>query len=175
MVIELKGVYQVIFCYLLGVWGGKSLKISFFFFPLWWGALEIVFADDLLFCPSSEVKLSLASFLSDRIVDEILEALSGSQNTLVSTGSGYMLVIVQEESKFSVVFVSYNIWIFCACQAEHLVRKGRPLVQQESVDLDVPEVRTSKRNTMELMEAERLEDLESCMVSILSTGFDPEV
>ena len=31
----------------------------------------------------SEVKLSLASFLSDRIVDEILEALSSSQHTLV--------------------------------------------------------------------------------------------
>lgn len=31
----------------------------------------------------SEVKLSLASFLSDRIVDEILEALSTSQLTLV--------------------------------------------------------------------------------------------
>lgn len=38
----------------------------------------------LLFFSFSEVKLSLASFLSDRIVDEILEALSGSQNTLVS-------------------------------------------------------------------------------------------
>uniref|UniRef100_A0A8C8D1C8 CARMIL C-terminal domain-containing protein n=1 Tax=Oncorhynchus tshawytscha TaxID=74940 RepID=A0A8C8D1C8_ONCTS len=33
----------------------------------------------------SEVKLSMASFLSDRIVDEILESLSRSQNTLVST------------------------------------------------------------------------------------------
>uniref|UniRef100_A0A4W5RFJ6 Capping protein regulator and myosin 1 linker 1 n=1 Tax=Hucho hucho TaxID=62062 RepID=A0A4W5RFJ6_9TELE len=33
----------------------------------------------------SEVKLSVASFLSDRIVDEILESLSCSQNTLVST------------------------------------------------------------------------------------------
>lgn len=32
---------------------------------------------------ASEVKLSLASFLSDRIVDEILEALSTSQLTLV--------------------------------------------------------------------------------------------
>uniref|UniRef100_A0A4W6C404 Capping protein regulator and myosin 1 linker 1 n=1 Tax=Lates calcarifer TaxID=8187 RepID=A0A4W6C404_LATCA len=32
----------------------------------------------------SEVKLSLASFLSDRIVDEILEALSASQHTLMS-------------------------------------------------------------------------------------------
>lgn len=79
----------------------------------------------------SEVKLSLASFLSDRIVDEILEALSGSQNTL----------------------------------AEHLVRKGRPLVQQESLDLDVPEVRTSKRSTMELLEAERLDDIETCMMT----------
>uniref|UniRef100_A0A6Q2WX94 CARMIL C-terminal domain-containing protein n=1 Tax=Esox lucius TaxID=8010 RepID=A0A6Q2WX94_ESOLU len=33
----------------------------------------------------SEVKLNMASFLSDRIVDEILESLSCSQNTLVST------------------------------------------------------------------------------------------
>lgn len=47
------------------------------------------------------------------------------------------------------------------------MRKGRPLVQQESMELDVPEVRTSKRNTMELLEAERLDDLETCMVSIL--------
>lgn len=36
-----------------------------------------------LFLCLSEVKLSLASFLSDRIVDEILEALSTSQLTLV--------------------------------------------------------------------------------------------
>ncbi|XP_066538421.1 F-actin-uncapping protein LRRC16A-like [Hoplias malabaricus] len=79
----------------------------------------------------SEVKLSLASFLSDRIVDEILEALSSSQNTL----------------------------------AEHLVSKGRPLVQQESLDLDVPEVRAPKRGTMELLEAERLDDLETCMMT----------
>uniref|UniRef100_A0A674C9W2 Capping protein regulator and myosin 1 linker 1 n=1 Tax=Salmo trutta TaxID=8032 RepID=A0A674C9W2_SALTR len=79
----------------------------------------------------SEVKLSLASFLSDRIVDEILEALSGSQHTL----------------------------------ADHLVRKERPLVQQESVDLDVPEERAPKRATTELNEAERLEDLETCMMT----------
>uniref|UniRef100_A0AAR2LZ24 CARMIL C-terminal domain-containing protein n=1 Tax=Pygocentrus nattereri TaxID=42514 RepID=A0AAR2LZ24_PYGNA len=79
----------------------------------------------------SEVKLSLASFLSDRIVDEILEALSSSQNTL----------------------------------AEHLVSKGRPLVQQESLDLDVPEMRVPKRGTMELLEGERLDDLETCMMT----------
>lgn len=36
---------------------------------------------------ASEVKLSLASFLSDRIVDEILEALSTSQLTLVRVDS----------------------------------------------------------------------------------------
>lgn len=56
--------------------------------------------------------------------------------------------------------------ILCTHQAEHLVRKGRPLVQQESLDLDVPEVRTSKRSTMELLEAERLDDIETCMVSL---------
>uniref|UniRef100_A0A4W5Q6U2 Capping protein regulator and myosin 1 linker 1 n=1 Tax=Hucho hucho TaxID=62062 RepID=A0A4W5Q6U2_9TELE len=79
----------------------------------------------------SEVKLSLASFLSDRIVDEILEALSGSQHTL----------------------------------ADHLVRKERPLVQEESVDLDVTEERAPKRATTELNEAERLEELETCMMT----------
>ncbi|XP_054477478.1 F-actin-uncapping protein LRRC16A-like [Anoplopoma fimbria] len=79
----------------------------------------------------SEVKLSLASFLSDRIVDEILEALSTSQLTL----------------------------------ADHLVRRGRPLVRQESVDLDVPEEKIPKRASTELLEAERLEDLETCMMT----------
>ncbi|KAK5601767.1 F-actin-uncapping protein LRRC16A [Crenichthys baileyi] len=79
----------------------------------------------------SEVKLSLASFLSDRIVDEILEALSTSQLTL----------------------------------ADHLVRRGRPLVQQESVDLYVHEEKIPKRASAEILEAERLEDLETCMTS----------
>ncbi|KAM4580155.1 F-actin-uncapping protein LRRC16A-like [Odontesthes bonariensis] len=79
----------------------------------------------------SEVKLSLASFLSDRIVDEILEALSTSQHTL----------------------------------ADHLVRRGRPLVQQESVDLDITEVKIPKRASTEILEAERLEDLETCMMT----------
>ncbi|XP_074539114.1 F-actin-uncapping protein LRRC16A-like isoform X2 [Halichoeres trimaculatus] len=79
----------------------------------------------------SEVKLSLASFLSDRIVDEILEALSSSQLTL----------------------------------ADHLVRRGRPLVQQDSVDLDVPEEKIPKRASTEILEAERLDDLETCMMT----------
>ncbi|XP_055083820.1 F-actin-uncapping protein LRRC16A-like isoform X2 [Periophthalmus magnuspinnatus] len=79
----------------------------------------------------SEVKLSLASFLSDRIVDEILEALSTSQHTL----------------------------------ADHLVQRGRPLVQQESVDLDVPEEKIPKRASTEILEGERLDDLETCMMT----------
>ncbi|XP_061919365.1 F-actin-uncapping protein LRRC16A-like isoform X2 [Entelurus aequoreus] len=79
----------------------------------------------------SEVKLSLASFLSDHIVDEILEALSTSQHTL----------------------------------ADHLVQRGRPLVQQESVDMDVPEEMIHKRASAEILEGERLEDLESCMMT----------
>ncbi|CAL8289179.1 unnamed protein product [Merluccius merluccius] len=78
----------------------------------------------------SEVKLSLASFLSDRIVDEILEALSSSQHTL----------------------------------ADHLVRRGRPLLQQESLDPDAPEERVPKRASTEILEGERLDDLE-CMMT----------
>ncbi|XP_034031124.1 F-actin-uncapping protein LRRC16A-like isoform X2 [Thalassophryne amazonica] len=87
----------------------------------------------------SEVKLSLASFLSDRIVDEILEALSSSQHTL----------------------------------ADHLVCRGRPLVQQESVDLDVPEEKIPKRASTEILEAERLEDLETCM-TLCCTSMTPK-
>ncbi|XP_068591580.1 F-actin-uncapping protein LRRC16A-like isoform X2 [Cebidichthys violaceus] len=87
----------------------------------------------------SEVKLSLASFLSDRIVDEILEALSTSQLTL----------------------------------ADHLVRRGRPLVQQDSVDLDVPEEKIPKRASTEILDAERLEDLETCMI-LCCTSMTPK-
>nr|XP_055065406.1 F-actin-uncapping protein LRRC16A-like isoform X5 [Misgurnus anguillicaudatus] len=87
----------------------------------------------------SEVKLSLASFLSDRIVDEILEALSSSQQTL----------------------------------AEHLSGKGRPLLQQSSLDMDVPEEKVSKRSTTELMEAERLDDMETCM-TLCCTSMTPK-
>nr|XP_057941349.1 F-actin-uncapping protein LRRC16A-like isoform X1 [Doryrhamphus excisus] len=87
----------------------------------------------------SEVKLSLASFLSDHIVDDILEALSTSQHTL----------------------------------ADHLVRRGRPLVQQESVDMDVPEERIPKRASTEILEGERLDDLESCM-TLCCTSMTPK-
>ncbi|KAF6725438.1 Leucine-rich repeat-containing protein 16A [Oryzias melastigma] len=87
----------------------------------------------------SEVKLSLASFVTDRIVDEILEVLSASQLTL----------------------------------ADHLVRRGRPLVQHESVDLDVPEEKIRKRASAEILEAERLDDLEACM-TLCCTSMTPK-
>ena len=40
------------------------------------------------------------------------------------------------------------------------------MVQQESVDLDVPEEKIPKRASTEILEAERLEDLETCMVGL---------
>lgn len=40
------------------------------------------------------MKLSLASFLSDRIVDEILEALSTSQLTLVKSKTAYLFFFI---------------------------------------------------------------------------------
>lgn len=55
---------------------------------------------------------------------------------------------------------------FLSSQADHLVRRGRPLVQQGSVDLDVPEEKIPKRASTELVEADRLEDLETCMVDL---------
>lgn len=81
-----------------------------------------------------------------------------------------MLVIVKEQKRLvGLVFfflVFFKFCVLCAYQAEHLVTKGRPLAQQEFLDSDVQEVRTSKRSTIELLEAERLDDLETCMVSI---------
>lgn len=82
----------------------------------------------------SEVKLVVASFLSDRIVDEILDALSHSHHKL----------------------------------AEHLTRRGKPLPHQESLEIESAEDRSVRRTTItieDLTEMERLEDLDTCMMT----------
>ncbi|XP_069709403.1 F-actin-uncapping protein LRRC16A isoform X4 [Phaenicophaeus curvirostris] len=82
----------------------------------------------------SEVKLTVASFLSDRIVDEILDALSHCHHKL----------------------------------ADHLTRRGKPLPQQESVEIELAEEKPTKRSVItveELTEIERLEDLDTCMMT----------
>ncbi|XP_068093101.1 F-actin-uncapping protein LRRC16A isoform X2 [Hyperolius riggenbachi] len=81
----------------------------------------------------SEVKLTVASFLSDRIVDEILDALSSSHHRL----------------------------------AEHLTKRGKPLLHQESLEIETVEEKPTKRSTIitieEFTEMERLEELDTCM------------
>ncbi|XP_069814012.1 F-actin-uncapping protein LRRC16A [Dendropsophus ebraccatus] len=82
----------------------------------------------------SEVKLTVASFLSDRIVDEILDALSSSHHKL----------------------------------ADHLTKRGKPLPHQESLEIETVEERPTKRSVPtieELTEMERLEDLDTCMMT----------
>lgn len=82
----------------------------------------------------SEVKLTVASFLSDRIVDEILDALSHCHHKL----------------------------------ADHLTRRGKPLPQQESLEIELAEEKQTKRSTItveDLTEIERLEDLDTCMMT----------
>ncbi|XP_071403379.1 F-actin-uncapping protein LRRC16A-like [Centroberyx affinis] len=94
----------------------------------------------------SEVKLSLASFLSDRIVDEILESLSRSQHTL----------------------------------ADHLTRKGQPLLRQEpqmeAEVLDETVLQPENQNQNQDKELDqnrnqtqsqdhRLEEMDTCMMS----------
>ncbi|XP_073534973.1 F-actin-uncapping protein LRRC16A isoform X2 [Phyllobates terribilis] len=82
----------------------------------------------------SEVKLTVASFLSDRIVDEILDALSSSHHKL----------------------------------ADHLTKRGKPLPHQESMEIETVEERPVKRSVPtieELSEMERLEDLDTCMMT----------
>uniref|UniRef100_A0A8B9VQL8 Capping protein regulator and myosin 1 linker 1 n=1 Tax=Anas zonorhyncha TaxID=75864 RepID=A0A8B9VQL8_9AVES len=87
----------------------------------------------------SEVKLTVASFLSDRVVDEILDALSHCHHKL----------------------------------ADHLTRRGKPLPQQESLEIELAEEKPTKRSILmveELTEVERLEDLDTCMVRHISSA-----
>ncbi|XP_073080289.1 F-actin-uncapping protein LRRC16A isoform X1 [Manis javanica] len=82
----------------------------------------------------SEVKLTVASFLSDRIVDEILDALSRCHHRL----------------------------------ADHFSRRGKSLSQQESLAFELAEekpVRPSVIAVEELTDMERLEDLDTCMIT----------
>ncbi|KAF6074113.1 capping protein regulator and myosin 1 linker 1 [Phyllostomus discolor] len=82
----------------------------------------------------SEVKLTVASFLSDRIVDEILDALSHSHHTLT----------------------------------EHFARRGRTLPAAEAPDVEPADEKPARRlapAAEELTEAERLEDLDTCMMT----------
>ncbi|XP_014644193.1 PREDICTED: leucine-rich repeat-containing protein 16A isoform X2 [Ceratotherium simum simum] len=81
----------------------------------------------------SEVKLTVASFLSDRIVDEILDALSHCHHKL----------------------------------ADHFSRRGKTL-PQESLEVELAEEKPVKRSMVtveELTEIERLEDLDTCMMT----------
>ncbi|XP_012588409.1 PREDICTED: leucine-rich repeat-containing protein 16A isoform X3 [Condylura cristata] len=82
----------------------------------------------------SEVKLTVASFLSDRIVDEILDALSNCHHKL----------------------------------ADHFSRRGKALPQHESLEIELAEEKPVKRSVItmeELTEIERLEDLDTCMMT----------
>uniref|UniRef100_A0A8C3S265 Capping protein regulator and myosin 1 linker 1 n=1 Tax=Chelydra serpentina TaxID=8475 RepID=A0A8C3S265_CHESE len=90
----------------------------------------------------SEVKLTVASFLSDRIVDEILDALSHCHHKL----------------------------------ADHLIRRGKPLPHQESLEIELAEEKPTKRSTItveDLTEIERLEDLDTCM-TLCCTSMTPK-
>ncbi|XP_037008924.2 F-actin-uncapping protein LRRC16A isoform X2 [Artibeus jamaicensis] len=82
----------------------------------------------------SEVKLTAASFLSDRIVDEILDALSHSNHRLT----------------------------------EHFARRGRTLPAAEAPDVELADEKPARRPVPaveELTELERLEDLDTCMMT----------
>lgn len=82
----------------------------------------------------SEVKLTVASFLSDRIVDEILDSLSNSHRKL----------------------------------ANHFSRLSKNLPQREDLEVELVEEKPVKRATLtveDLTEVERLEDLDTCMMT----------
>lgn len=82
----------------------------------------------------SEVKLTVASFLSDRIVDEILDSLSNSHRKL----------------------------------ANHFSRLSKSLPQREDLEVELVEEKPVKRAILtveDLTEVEKLEDLDTCMMT----------
>uniref|UniRef100_A0A8P0NW17 Capping protein regulator and myosin 1 linker 1 n=1 Tax=Canis lupus familiaris TaxID=9615 RepID=A0A8P0NW17_CANLF len=82
----------------------------------------------------SEVKLTVASFLSDRIVDEILDALSHCHHKLT----------------------------------DHFSRRGKTLPEPEAIEIELVEEKPAKHSVItmeELTEMERLEDLDTCMMT----------
>lgn len=107
---------------------------------------------------NSEVKLSVASLLSDRILDEILESLSRSQHTLVSVRPSERL----SRRTPSLLFVHYcpaPVWV----QADHVTRKSQPLVHQE--------VQTETEVLDEVvLKDQGSEDLEPSMVGLYEPG-----
>uniref|UniRef100_A0A674C6Z9 Capping protein regulator and myosin 1 linker 1 n=1 Tax=Salmo trutta TaxID=8032 RepID=A0A674C6Z9_SALTR len=68
----------------------------------------------------SEVKLSLASFLSDRIVDEILEALSGSQHTLVSLNHAWRYSAITTHDNTSLLMKVLVIVVMASLMSKYL-------------------------------------------------------
>uniref|UniRef100_A0AAQ4Q4T9 F-actin-uncapping protein LRRC16A n=1 Tax=Gasterosteus aculeatus aculeatus TaxID=481459 RepID=A0AAQ4Q4T9_GASAC len=103
----------------------------------------------------SEVKLSMASFLSDRVVDEILESLSRSQHTLVGVLSAPPAACLR---------LSFNLCPPSVClQGDHVIRKSHPVLRPE------PPMETEVLDEMLLQPAEKhgqdLQDVDSCVMN----------
>ncbi|KAK2112871.1 hypothetical protein P7K49_007137 [Saguinus oedipus] len=126
-----------------------------------------------------EVKLTVASFLSDRIVDEILDALSHCHHKLeqeqLQHEADKMRVFKNslEENKLLYLALA-NVVLHCAIswktssgiQADHFSRRGKTVPRQESLEIELAEEKPVKRSIItveELTEIERLEDLDTCM------------
>lgn len=135
--------------------------------------LEVIFCSVLCFVSSvwnSEVKLSMASFLSDRIVDEILESLSRSQHTLVSilsAGLSVCLSVCLFSVRSTLPPPSFRL------QADHLIGKTQPLLRQEpQMETEVldevvlqPENHNQEQNQSHDRDQKHgLEDMDTCMV-----------
>lgn len=96
----------------------------------------------------------MASFLSDRVVDEILESLSRSQHTLVGVLSAPPAACLR---------LSFNLCPPSVClQGDHVIRKSHPVLRPE------PPMETEVLDEMLLQPAEKhdqdLQDVDSCVV-----------
>lgn len=112
----------------------------------------------------------MASLLSDRILDEILESLSRSQHTLVSVHPSLCpSVPLSIQLSASVLYWPPLVWV----QADHVTRRSQPLVRQEAQTETevVDEVVLKDQEQGRVRDQNRgLEDLDPCMVVFYKLG-----
>ncbi|EPQ05838.1 Leucine-rich repeat-containing protein 16A [Myotis brandtii] len=110
----------------------------------------------------SEVKLTVASFLSDRIVDELLDALSLCHHRLGMRG----------EARVTTSTGQVSIWE----ESDHFSRRGRTLPAPEALDAEPVDEKPARRPVLaveELTELERLEEQDTCLACVGATGEQP--
>uniref|UniRef100_A0A8C0HQH9 CARMIL C-terminal domain-containing protein n=1 Tax=Buteo japonicus TaxID=224669 RepID=A0A8C0HQH9_9AVES len=125
-------------------------------------------------CPNVMKKARIREDLIDASTEKISIPRTFVKNVLLEQSGIDILNKISSVSflvGFGLPFLT--VWLTCSClytchQADHLTRRGKPLPQQESLEIELAEEKPAKRSVItveELTEIERLEDLDTCMMT----------